>query len=572
MVNQENQNDKSSELLELLLKDIFEDETANNMLCSGANINWTNEKNETFLHLSVKGNCLDSVIWLIEKGLNIEAQTDEGLTPIFYTLKNDSSQILKYLIENNANINHKNKVNKNLLQESVLSYNAKILDTLFLFSEKIDNISDYSYSMIYDTLLEGKREILINNTDIENLDLNNTDSNQDIYLLSKSLSLFFKNKNIDDEKKENILSITKKLINNVININAQDDRGETVLFKIIKRNDIESTKYLIQNVTLDMDIFNQEGDSALSLASYKGIENIEMISLLLNFGANATATTDTGESLIENLINIILFLSNKKNIPKKLSEKINKNSDYMSVLIKILDSSIVNLNILNSNGKPLFFDTVIYGHNSLFKLLTQYKININLKDADEKNILYNLMQSTPPTDEVNEKTVATVLKNMICIGADVNSRDKLDRTVVHTAVLEQSDFLLKVILNSKTDFYAVDNKGRTLIHNCVWKNKIKHFKLIHTYAQDIVNIPDHFGILPINYAAFIGNINLVLEMIDSGAHLNNIYAKKLEMLNYLKNFYNNLDHLQQDISNELDKKNIGILIDNMKKEFIHLSK
>ena len=78
------------------------------------------------------------------------------------------------------------------------------------------------------------------------------------------------------------------------------------------------------------------------------------------------------------------------------------------------------------------------------------------------------------------------------------------------------------------------------MHTCIWKNTTKYFKLIYNYNKEIINIPDLFGIRPINYAAFMGKKDLVILMLDSGALINNPYKKDPKILDYLKKYHQNI--------------------------------
>ena len=105
------------------------------------------------------------------------------------------------------------------------------------------------------------------------------------------------------------------------------------------------------------------------------------------------------------------------------------------------------------------------------------------------------------------------------------------------------------------------------MHSCIWKNTTKYFKLLHQYNKEIINIPDAFGIRPINYAAFMGKKDLVIEMLDEGALLNNPTKKDPKILLFLEKFHPNILNITQGVEKEVDKVNLTLLRDNMIKEF-----
>ena len=87
------------------------------------------------------------------------------------------------------------------------------------------------------------------------------------------------------------------------------------------------------------------------------------------------------------------------------------------------------------------------------------------------------------------------------------------------------------------------------------------------YNKEIINIPDSYGIRPINYAAFMGKKPLVIEMLDAGALINNSYKKDPKILKSLEKFFPNILTLTSGVESEIDVVNLRLLADNMIKEF-----
>ena len=146
-------------------------------------------------------------------------------------------------------------------------------------------------------------------------------------------------------------------------------------------------------------------------------------------------------------------------------------------------------------------------------------------------------------------------------------KNKEGLTVLHIAVGEKCEYTLRLLLEMRADCLATDNKGRTIMHNCVWKNTSKYFNLIHHFNKEIINIPDNFGIRPINYAAFMGKKDLVIKMLDSGASINNPFKKDPKILQFLEKFHSNIINITQNIEKGVDKNNLKLLANNMINEF-----
>jgi ankyrin repeat protein len=109
---------------------------------------------------------------------------------------------------------------------------------------------------------------------------------------------------------------------------------------------------------------------------------------------------------------------------------------------------------------------------------------------------------------------------------------------------------------SKFNFMLQDNRGFTLIHDCISTSNITIIKLIDQLEPKLKNIPDNIGLLPIAYAAIFGNLKLVLTFMNLGS---NFTSNKVLSSGAKKKFaplLKNLDKLQSEDTNELHKLNI----------------
>ena len=112
-----------------------------------------------------------------------------------------------------------------------------------------------------------------------------------------------------------------------------------------------------------------------------------------------------------------------------------------------------------------------------------------------------------------------------------------------------------------------DLQGRTVIHNAVWSKKTSIVKKIYTISPISINIVDNYEILPITYAALLGNQELVITLL----HLNsNISGRKRISEKAIKKFspmLKNLKKLKIGIEDFGLIKKIDILILQIVKDF-----
>jgi len=105
------------------------------------------------------------------------------------------------------------------------------------------------------------------------------------------------------------------------------------------------------------------------------------------------------------------------------------------------------------------------------------------------------------------------------------------------------------------------------MHNSIWKNRVQIMRVIHATNTKLINTPDNYGVLPINYAAFLGYTDLVIELINLGSSINNPTPKKQYILDFLKKFHKNISPMFRNTRNSTDQRHVAKLIENMRKEY-----
>lgn len=571
------------------------------LIKNGADIELENKEEETALFYAAKHNHYDAVEELIKYKANVNHQNIHLRTPLQEAVIENQEKVIDILIKHTKNINNTDSHGHNVIFDAVSNGDMHLIEKVAhrkdLNINQIDNDGNtilHQKSALHDddlalelmesgadpTLVDkhGKNFLFYAATKgIESEELIDkaismgcnikSRSNDNSTVLMETLLAFAKLTPTEIKRRESLLKMVKKLIHEGIDVNANNNYGETALFIAVREKDIEAISFLLEE-GININHQNIEGETAFSMCVMNGIDYLDEMLILMKYGADVNLKNRDNKTVIEKLIDAVLYLySDKKINDRNFEAKIDENGQYLVILKEILENSKVDLTQLNSEGKPYFFEPLMFKNDVLFKLLRDHGIDLNQKDSNENNILNNIMENAVKKYGFSEKRYFTVLKSLIALGADVNSTDKSGGTSAHKAVNDSCEQTLKLLLESKANVKAVDNKGRSLVHSCVWKGKNKHFSVLHKFDKDILNIPDNFGVLPINYAAFMGNQELVLSLIDAGAYINNPNKKDEKMLEFLYQFYDTLDSLSEGVKSELNKKNIKMLVINMKKEF-----
>lgn len=614
------------DLLDELRNSTFKDSKADSIL-KDVDIHYRDEFNKSYLHIVAEDNLVESVKWLVSKKVDINATDSDGNTALMYAVRQGATQTVRTLLQLNADPNIRNSNGRIAIQEA-LKLNKK--DSYVLLrdkTKKLNNIDDDGKTIIFDAIdsqnldlikdvikLQGnsidKKILFYPNTytSLEvlkflgaHIDLNITDEKgrTPIFYLVQNGALNVESFNfaiekgadinhIDDngnnvllaliekilatnprEKEEikNLLDMIPWLIDEHVDYNHCNHNGDNALMLATKQRNLKVMETLLE-YEVDPNFINDRNETALAFAAIKGKTNIDLVSLLLDYGARPNISDENGKTIIEKLIEIELFLRNRKKLKMKDRQHINENENYKSVLEEILLNGEVNLTMLNSQGNPYFFEAVEHGNIDLVKMLVKYGADINLKNKDGYNIIYYYMSKNTSFRRVAEhQNYLIMLRNIISLGADVNSRDDYGGITLHKAILDNDIQTIKVLINAGADINAVDNKGRNMVHNAMWQNKVKVFRLLYSYNKQLINKPDKFGVLPINYAAFLGYNELVIELIDSGSYVNNPYKKTHYIFNFLKKFHKNLRPLLENTRNPADHLKMKTLVENMVKEF-----
>ncbi len=576
------------------------------LLKNKINFNAQDSKGMTALMLASKHGYLDAVEELLKVNADVNTESYNGYTAIEFAIVNHHFPIYKKLKPLIKDINRKNKKGKTLLQVAVKAQSFNVLEELFCdekFEVNEDILFDkhiFTNKTILNTVLDkfddlnkkdtANRNLLFylveNGVESEEvfysllengLDINSIDSDGNNILIHLIEFIVLKEKNLvintpeDAEKHKidmkNIINFIPIILENGIDPTLCNNKNETILSIPTKYKNLDILNILFE-YDVDIDIVNKDNQTTLNEIIKKGNDYLEVIHLLLDFGASPNIKDKEGRTVIEKLIEASLVVRNEKKVKSTEKRFLDFNTDYVSILESVLVNTDANLTLYNSKEEPYIFEALRYGGIDIMKLLIKHGADINQPDNEGNNIIYRYMDENQNfKKESEQKEYYNNLQAIIIMGANVNAKDSFGGITLHKAILNCDITVIKMLLHSGADMNAIDNRGRHILHNAVWKNNIKIFKLIYTYNKSLLNEPDKFGVMPINYAAFLGYTDMVLEFIELNAHVNNPYKKTKYIYNFLKKFHKNLKPLIEQARTKSQKDKLAILVTNMRKEF-----
>lgn len=569
------------------------------LVLQGVKLNETDNDGNTALILSSKKSATSIARLLISKKADANIINNEGRLAIQEAAKNNAMTIFTLLKPLTKNLNNKDDEGISLIYDAIDSKNLDIVkNVLKTLKNKVDKNIFFYAGTYKDTailkFLSGNLDLntqdergrtplfyLVKNGALSSeaftyalskgADIHHLDKNKNTVLMAliqEILEKDVKTKNLEQkEEVKNLIDMIPWLIEEEIDYNLCNSDGDNVLMLATKHKNLAIVESLLE-FGVDPNYINERNETALAFAAMKGQSNSKVISILLDYGARPNIADENAKTIIEKLLDAELFLRNNKKLKMKYREGLDQEENYKNVLEEVLLNGEVNLSMLNSEGNPYLFDAVLHGNFNLVKMLVKYGADINVKNKEGYNIVYFLMAKNITFRRViDQQNYLIMLRNIIGLGADVNSRDDFGGTTLHKAILDNDLQTIKVLLNAGADINAVDNRGRNMIHNTMWQNKVKIFRLLYSYNKKLINQADKFGVLPINYAAFLGYGDFVIELIDSGSYVNNPYRKTPYIFNFLKKFHKNIKPLLENTRNPANQKKMKTLLNNMVKEF-----
>ena len=329
-------------------------------------ITYKDFKGNSYLHLSVINQLINTTNLLIKKGLDINSQNNEGNTALHYAYNFNNINLISILIEKNADINIKN--NMGLIPEKI--------EINSLNDDIYSIMDDFCYKSFYkddNNILDKNITIQINNNEninnTNNTKLTETNKNSSFKYSLVNFSYSDDNDNDNEINKEkekeeisDIFNLTssityKQKVKNVsdINLHTIGDRYNNIL---LEKRDFNND---LENMDNFDDIVNLQN-------SFKDIKNSKIKKNLKSKSDNIFFEYSTS-------------ISKEEKEQNNINNNINNNNNVKSSLNKYIDQDFIfspnNIVNMNNNTKNILND-------SLYTFLSE--INLSKK-------YYNLMNS-----------------------------------------------------------------------------------------------------------------------------------------------------------------------------------
>ncbi|MEA3383992.1 MAG: ankyrin repeat domain-containing protein [Campylobacterota bacterium] len=528
------------------------------------NINEIDQNGRSLLQDAVINGNLDIAKVLIENDININIADNQNRNVAFDAISYGDDNLIDEIIENtDIELNNIDTSGKTILHDPIVLDDDKIA-TKLLNNGADPTIPDpHGLNFLTYTALRGDEANDLLDTAIEaSSNINAKSDNHDSVLL-EVMYAFTRVSDWEQNRRSELKNVARKLISNGSDINDINKNSETILFEMVRKGDIEGCAFLLDN-KLDINLMNKNYETPLYIAVQKGIKYLDIILLLIQYGANPTLRNRHSQTIPEVLNEIVLYLHKQRALEhKEYAVYLDPEGKYMLILKEILNIKDYDFNYLDSTGNPLFFTPFLYGNTQTTKLYLQSKVDINLKNKKGHNIFYEyvlrMFNINEYFAEFRENLVFLLVNNV-----DIDSRNKDGQTIyTKIALIHNPNLKLfrKLIEVTRYDYKSIDNLGRTIIHSCVWGNNIDLLNLVYGVGRDIQNIADNYNILPITYSAILGNKKMVMEFLRRDAIIRSGKPITSKAKEKFKPMLKNIEKLTDNVEDEDVLRKLNIFIE-----------
>lgn len=571
----------------------------------GMNINSVNKDGENALFTAIKNKAINSCKTLLVNKINIEQENLKGQNSLHFSAKHGLHGVFNVLLHYAKDATKVDKLGRNILFYAVESKDETIIKKI-LKSTKIDiNCMDKEGNTIshIPAISENKElffKLIKLGLDIDKLNNNNEDF---IYLNCLNLELEEElidivlkrsknlNKNyevrdhnvlrriirkilsIDIQKFENKGLVSKyqdrfiTFLDHGIDVNSLNEEKENVLFDIVRARDYLTLDFILNRTKIDVNQVNVYGETLLDLALFKVKPKTELIKTLIYSNIDCGIKDKDGYSVIEKIVDIILSEA-LKNRPRKIGKlRVFENVSYNQILNLIFDYSKINIDSLTFDDEPLIFEIAKSFYVPLLDVLKKFNANLNIKsEKDGLNVFYRVLEAGKNAKDERQLFLRT-LDFLVMNNVDIDCTDSYGGNVIHKAILDHDLSVINILTKKVHNYEFKDKKGRTYIHNTVWGEKVEILKKIGFKNKDLLNVPDKFGILPINYAVIKGQKNIVFTLIKLGAFLNNPNTINETFKEHFFSKLGRLDDILNSSMTQTERDLMVKLVASMQKEF-----
>ncbi len=458
---------------------------------------------ESLMKAIVENHSFNSIKLLIEQGVNINANDDDGNTAILFAAEKGRIDVVNYLIEQGAYINYENTG----ITACHLAANKGHLEVVKLLIEKgalVNAETHEGMNALQFAAMEGHTEVinyLINHG--ANVNASDTEGNTPLSLAVEA----------------GHFEMVKLLIRAKGDVNAADITGNTPLINLAMVDNPSWEHEKIANYLIEqgakVNAMNSEGSSALSLAAQGGSDRLNMVKLLIEAKADVNTVDKAGNTPFMNAgdLSIATYLENhgaamnvknKKNMTPLMTAASNGHVKIVQYLIK----NGFSLNVTDIDGKTPLMLAAEGGHLEMVEWLVK-KLRTD-PDANRDDDLDLALMSAVANGHLE------LAKYLVQAGASLDAIDDSNNTLLILAAYAGHFRVVKWLIEQGADVNALNVDSFSALIGAASGGHMKVFKLLFAtkkYSDEEVN-------QALLTAAKNDQLEVVKYLIENGININ----------------------------------------------------
>jgi len=283
--------------------------------------------------------------------------------------------------------------------------------------------------------------------------------------------------------------------------------------------------------------FGDDRETALYYATSR--DNVEIVKLLLEAGANPSQTTDQGFTLLH----------------------MAAYNGLVEILQLLLDAGANPNSQTTDQGFTPLYMAADRGNVKIVEILASYPI-IDLEVEEFR-------KGVRPLHHVASRGNVEIVKTLVDAGAQVNARVTKDQlTPLHYASFNGYDEVVKILVSDpRIDLEMGDIDGETALHKAVDQGFVETVKLLLKAGAQVNAQTTTGGCTPLHWAVFKDNYEIAEILLNAGAQLNVKAKEGCSLIPYelaIRKGYTKIAQLLLTYDIRKDKKTLS----NMTEEFL----
>lgn len=465
------------------------------------------ENGQTLLHIEAAAGNTGFVLFLLEKGIDVNAKNISNMPPLYEAIRNGHTATATVLLEAGALPNIAATFGNTALHLAITApHRAELLPLLLAKNADTSLKDDYGETPLHTAVRVGAEAEVITTLLQAGANINERNKNgespillaveRNLAMQTAALANAGADIHIEDMQKrtpftEALRSRNEDIVKNLVtekNSMQQDSKGRNVLHLAVLLNaEASIINYLIERETR-VNAADKAGNTPLHFAVANN--NPRLGEILLTYQADIFYTNQQGESPLKTAF-------------------IQRNGRERWI---ITDKTVV---AADSNGDTVLHHAASWGLTAMIPLIIRRGGNSNAKNTKGETPLFSAVKADKP------ETVAALFAVQNAAAVDDTARDFLGNTVLHAAIewnaFNSAEMILKQYGSKTAALFSTKNAaGKTPLHIAAQQGNIRFLALFLAYKADI-NADDRDGRTPLIDAVLYGQNNTVLFLLNNRA-------------------------------------------------------